>query len=153
MRDRMVAALANAMTIGQLAREVAVNVETIRFYERIGLIEQPEKPVFGHRRYAGKVIGRVQFIQRAKTLGFSLKEIRELLAMEGACCDEVRVRAEEKRRRISEQIRDLKAIHGALGSMIDGCNETREAGSCSFIDALAAGKDERAATETRNYIT
>ena len=151
MHDAIVAGSANGMTIGQLAHELAVNVETIRFYERIGLIEQPEKPVFGHRRYASEIIGRVQFIQRAKALGFSLKEIRELLAMQGACCDEVRTRAEEKRRQITEQIRDLSAIQSALGGLIEGCNETRGADSCSLIDSLAAGNAGRATNKTRNY--
>ena len=151
MRDGISAGSAIGMTIGQLARELAVNVETIRFYERIGLIEQPEKPVFGHRRYASEIIGRVQFIQRAKALGFSLKEIRELLAMEGACCVEVRGRAEAKRRQITEQIRDLRAIQSALDSLIEGCNETGRADSCSLIDSLKADKDERVGPETRNY--
>lgn len=150
MRDGTIAGTANGMTIGQLARELAVNVETIRFYERVGLIEQPEKPVFGHRRYAGAIINRVQFIQRAKALGFSLKEIRELLAMEGACCDQVRSRAEEKRRQISGQIRDLTAIQGALDSLIKGCDANRGADCCSLINSLASGKLERSETKARN---
>ncbi len=143
---------ATRLTIGQLARTLDVNVETVRFYERIGLIEQPERPPFGHRRYSSDVVNRVRFIQRAKSLGFSLREIKELLAMDGAPCEDVRSLAQEKRRQISDQIQDLTAIRRVLDSLIDDCRTTSQANSCSLIGALAGTEKIGTGTEKRNYI-
>ena len=84
------------LSIGQVASAAGVGVETIRFYERKGLVEQPEKPLFGHRKYPVETAARIRFIRRAKELGFTLGEIAELLELRvdpGKSCSEVRTRA------------------------------------------------------------
>ncbi|GAB4287220.1 MAG: hypothetical protein Kow0092_40310 [Deferrisomatales bacterium] len=84
------------LTIGRVAEAAGVGVETVRFYERKGLIEQPEKPMFGRRTYPPETVGRIRFIRRAKDLGFTLREIAELLELRvdpGKSCAEVRARA------------------------------------------------------------
>src|SRR5215468_10396737 len=87
------------LTIGQVARQVGVGVETVRFYERQGLLEQPARRESGYRQYAEDVVARLRFIRRAKELGFSLKEVAELIALDAdpaTSCGDVKQRAEAK---------------------------------------------------------
>ena len=85
------------LTIGRLAKAAGVNVETIRYYQRRGLLDEPEKPLGGHRRYADSATGRVSFIKRAQQLGFTLEEVKSLLKLEdGQSCRETRLLAEHK---------------------------------------------------------
>ena len=89
----------NELTIGQLARKSGVQVETIKFYQRRGLIEQPPRPESGFRKYSAETVRQVRFIRRAKELGFSLQEIGELLGLRvapGTSCREIKARAEAK---------------------------------------------------------
>src|SRR5919199_5139981 len=88
-----------ALTIGQIARRAGVGVETVRFYERQGLLEEPARKESGYRQYPEDVVARLRFIKRAKELGFSLKEIKELLALRvdpATTCAEVKARAQAK---------------------------------------------------------
>ena len=90
----------NGMTIGKAARNADAGVETIRFYERQGLIAQPPKPLSGYRIYSYETVKRIRFIRQAQALGFSLREIRELLSLKAdpsADCADVRDQAEAKR--------------------------------------------------------
>jgi MerR family mercuric resistance operon transcriptional regulator len=98
------------MRIGELARSVDVNVETIRYYQRIGLLELPEKPYGGVRSYNDKDLQRLRFIRRAQLLGFSLEDIRELLALSSADCERVEKLAAEKLNQVNTKLRQLRRI-------------------------------------------
>lgn len=124
------------LTIGKLARTGNVNVETIRYYQRVGLIKEPEKPPIGYRQYPADYIARIHFIKRAQPLGFTLKEIAELLLLGDTHCDDVKTLAEQKRERIEAQIKDLNIMREVLGNLIDACNSNRSIDHCSIIDAL-----------------
>lgn len=124
------------LTIGRLAKVVGVNIETIRHYQRLGLIQEPKKPQNGFRRYPNETIDRLQFIKRAKHLFFSLKEIKQLLSLGHQQCSDVRALAEAKRARVEHQIQDLTAIQSALDTLITGCHSDETQGQCAFFAAL-----------------
>ncbi len=123
-------------TIGTLAREAGVNVETVRYYQRVGLLDEPEKPARGYRRYDAATLARVRFIRRAKQLGFSLEEIGELLELGDGHCSDVRARAERKHRRIREQIADLRAMARTLEGLIAACKAGQNETHCPIIETL-----------------
>src|SRR5437867_9097723 len=103
----------NALTIGQLARHGGVGVETVRFYEREGLLDEPARKASGYRQYTEDVVARLRFIKRAKALGFTLKEIGELLALRldpETSCAEIKDRAKAKIDDIQAKIRDLQRM-------------------------------------------
>jgi MerR family mercuric resistance operon transcriptional regulator len=129
----------NGLTIGQVARQAGVGVETIRFYERKGLVEQPAKPASGFRRYPVEAVQRVRFIQRAKSLGFSLREIAELLDLRlGAVmnCDDVLLRAETKVGEIEKKVEGLTRMKEALGKLIAACASRGDSTKCPILEAL-----------------
>ena len=131
------------MTIGQLARQADVNVETIRYYQRIDLIEEPRKPLQGYRRYPASIIDRIRFIKRAQDLGFTLKEISDLLLLNDRNCVEARTIAEHKREVIQRRIEDLNAMHSELSKLIKACRNNPEVqGHCAIIETLT-GPDRR----------
>lgn len=125
-----------SLTIGKLAKQYDVNVETIRYYQRVGLMEAPAKPPNGYRRYSRAAGARLSFIKRAQKLGFSLREVRELLDLGTGRCDNVRTLAERKRNVIGAQIRDLQSIHDMLDQLISACNDGNGSGDCAIIDRL-----------------
>lgn len=133
-----------ALTIGRLARESGVSVETVRYYQRLGLIIEPEKPREGYRVYPADTVSRLSFIKRAQQLGFTLGEIAELLEMEQGSCEDVRSRAEQKRNQVNDQIRDLIALRDTLDGLIDRCNTDTSSQGCPIIDSLthAGNKQE-----------
>jgi len=125
-------------TIGQVAHRAAVNVETVRFYERKGLIEQPPSPGNGgFRKYDDDVVSRIQFIKRAQNLGFTLVEIGELLdlSLDGGC-DEVRMRAEQKQAEVERKIRDLQRVKRALKKVVRSCAANGRLEPCPVLLAL-----------------
>lgn len=124
------------LTIGRLANLVGVNVETIRYYQRIGLIDEPAAPLTGYRQYPVKTAETITFIKRAKRLGFSLKEIAELLQIGDGNCDDVRTRAEIKRNKIDEQIRDLQSLRDTLDQLISECNSELNKQHCPIVGTL-----------------
>ncbi len=126
---------AKPLTIGHLARAAGVNVETVRYYQRVGLVTEPHKPASGYRQYPADTIERIRFIKRAQKLGFSLKEINELLALGEGHCEDVRQRAEHKQRKIEQQIADLEAMKATLESLIQACTENGQA-HCPIIETL-----------------
>lgn len=134
------------MTIGKAAREAGVSVETIRFYERKGLVEQPPKPAFGgFRVYSEDTLHRVRFIRQAQELGFSLKEIDELLSLRAdpaIDCSDVRERAVTKLAEVKRKITELDRIRAALETLIAAC-PGGALRACSIMDALE-GDRERA---------
>lgn len=127
------------LTIGRLADEAGVNVETIRYYQRRGLMTEPDKPTNGHRRYASDAIKRVRFIKRAQVLGFTLDEVGSLLELDQArACDETRELAAHKLQVIEEKLVDLKAMRKALTALLHQCDTGATKGNCPIIHALAA---------------
>ncbi len=125
------------LTIGKLAQMAGVNVETIRYYQRIGLLEQPPKPLEGFRKYPADFARRIHFIKRAQHLGFSLHEISDLLRPGDGQCDQVRKLAEQNRDRITRRIKDLMAMQSVLDELIECCLSDRSTEHCSLIDALS----------------
>jgi len=127
------------LTIGQLARNAAVNVETIRYYERRGLIPEPPRRQSGYRQYGPEFVTRIRFIKRAQALGFSLNEIAELLALRidsQTACYEVRRHAESKIGDIEEKIELLQQMKQALIELVAICNETGQTGECPILETL-----------------
>ena len=126
------------LTIGQLARAAEVNVETVRYYQRIGLIAEPPKPAQGYRRYLRSVVERIRFIKRAQGLGFSLDEIADLLSLDDGECKQARAIAEHKHELIQQRINDLRAMQRELAKLIMACrrNVSGEEG-CAIIATLA----------------
>lgn len=128
-----------AYTIGSIARRAGVGVETIRFYERQGLIAQPARTGAGYRQYPDGTVEQVRFIQRAKELGFSLAETRELLDLRGrhgAEREDVRARAEAKIADIDEKVRDLQRMRASLVELTRACARRGPAGNCPILEAL-----------------
>lgn len=127
------------MTIGRLADEAGVNVETIRYYQRRGLMAEPDKPMGGHRRYDPAAIKRVRFIKRAQVLGFTLEEVGSLLALDEACaCAETRELATHKLQVIEDKLADLRAMRKALTALLQQCDTGEAQGNCPIIHALTA---------------
>lgn len=125
------------LTIGTLARRAGVNVETIRYYQRRGLLRQPGKPADGARHYSDTDITRVGFIKSAQRLGFTLEEVGLLLRLEdGAHCSEAREIAEQKLVAVREKIADLHRIETALARLVGECAMGNTSVSCPLIDAL-----------------
>jgi len=125
------------LTIGYLARAAEVNVETVRYYQRVGLIQEPQRPQAGYRVYPPEAVDRLKFIKRAQQLGFSLKEITELLELGDGHCADVRVRAEEKRAHIDQQIKDLKNLRKTLDILIKACQTDNDTVHCPIVETLA----------------
>lgn len=124
-------------TIGTLATEAQVNVETIRFYQRKGLMHEPGRPQGSVRRYGAADLGRVRFIKSAQRLGFSLDEIAQLLTLEdGAHCDEARAQAQHKLIDVRAKLADLQRIETALADLVERCCAARGSICCPLIAAL-----------------
>ncbi|HEX5093839.1 MAG TPA: Hg(II)-responsive transcriptional regulator [Burkholderiales bacterium] len=129
------------MTIGRLARAAGVHVETIRYYQRLGLLESPARPPGGVRRYAARAVSRVRFIKRAQELGFSLAEIGRLMRLEDPHnCGTARSLASEKLALVESRIADLARLRGALTELIGRCNRRRGMQACPIIETLAGGQ-------------
>ncbi len=132
----MHAPLAN-VTIGMLADAAGVNVETIRFYQRKGLIAEPTRPLRSIRRYGEPELARVRFIKAAQRLGFSLDEVNELLKLEdGAHCTDARHLAERKLQDVRAKLADLRRIQRTLRRLVARCDSARGAVKCPLIGSL-----------------
>jgi MerR family mercuric resistance operon transcriptional regulator len=126
-----------ALTIGKLAKQTEVSIETIRHYQRIGLLTEPSKPDGGYRAYSADAIAQIRFIKRAQQAGFTLKEIATLLALDGAHCADVRQLAEQKYQQIDQKIRDLTALRQTLVNLVNDCQQTAPAARCAILDAFS----------------
>ena len=127
------------LTIGRVADAAGVNVETIRFYQRLGLLEEPVKPLGGVRRYDGEVVARLRFIKRAQQLGFSLAEVQRLLDLEDPqSCGKARSLATEKLALVEARISDLERIRGVLRELVARCGVRRGKVACPIIATLTA---------------
>jgi MerR family mercuric resistance operon transcriptional regulator len=128
------------LTIGQVAKRTSVGIETVRFYERQGLLKVPIRSASsGYRLYDEEVIARLLFILRAKELGFTLNEIKELLSLRvdpGTCCEDVKGRAEVKIADIENKIKTLQRMRKALLRLTRECSEMGGGPDCPILEAL-----------------
>lgn len=126
------------MTIGRAAKAAGVNIDTIRYYQRRGLVDEPKLPLGGQRKYDDSVVRRVKFIKRAQTLGFTLEETRSLLSFEQArsCCD-TKDLAVHKIQEIDQRIADLRRMRKTLSELATRCENGIDLRLCPIIDTLA----------------
>ncbi len=125
------------LTIGKLAEAAGVGVETIRFYQRSGLLPEPERPLSGYREYSSDDVRRIRFIERAQTLGFNLEDIAGLLKLDGPqACSVTHDLALEKLHVVEEKIKALDAIRDALQQMVRQCERKHKRGTCPIIQSL-----------------
>lgn len=128
-----------SVSIGTMAAAAGVNVETIRFYQRRGLLAKPRRERGEIRRYGSKDVARVKFVKAAQRLGFSLGEIAALLKLDdGTHCDEARAVAEHRLKDVRNKLLDLRRMESALEALVDRCCATRETLTCPLIAALQA---------------
>lgn len=129
------------MTIGRLAKQAGVNIDTVRYYERNGLLPQASRRTSGYREYRQTDLDRLRFIGRAKGLGFSLAEINELLSLSaGRNVAGVKRRAEERLAQVEHKINELKRVRQGLKALIDACPGYGALESCPIVAALSKGK-------------
>jgi MerR family transcriptional regulator, mercuric resistance operon regulatory protein len=129
--------MAERYTIGTLARQVGVNVETIRYYQRRGLVREPAKPLGGIRHYAQEHARRLRFVKEAQRLGFSLAEVSDLLSLEdGLHCREVEEIAGHKLATVRERIAQLGKIEAVLAALVGKCHGNRGKLRCPLISSL-----------------
>lgn len=126
------------MTIGRLAAAAGVHVETIRYYQRRGLIQQPDRPSGGIRRYGSPEVSRLQFIRRAQAVGFSLDEIAGLLAINGQRgCQEARLLTERRLAKVRERLDELRQLEVELEHMVADCRDATSLAECPMLDRLS----------------
>ena len=126
-------------SIGQVAKQSGISVETIRYYEKEGLLKEPERKESGYRQYKQEAIARLSFIQQAKELGFSLKEIGELLSIrsdENNVCNEVKQLAQEKLDNIESKLKLLQRMRKSLKKLVADCPGQAPLNECPILDAL-----------------
>ena len=128
-----------ALTIGQVAAAAAVNIQTIRYYERRGLFAAPRRTPSGYRQYAEDAVSRLRFIKHAQELGFSLQEIQDLLGLRvrhGAACDAVERKTRQKITLVEQKIRDLQRLRRTLDRLAAACAARRTTDDCPILEAL-----------------
>lgn len=128
----------NTLTIGKLAHQCDVGVETVRFYERKGLIKEPARSISGYRQYPEDAVRRLRFIRRSKNLGFSLAEIQTLLGLSEQATDksEVKAMVVDKTALIQQKIDDLQRIKLALDNLAELCEGSGCIDDCPILSAL-----------------
>ncbi len=143
------------LTIGKLAKRGKINIETIRYYERIGLIPKPPRTRSGYRIFTADTVNRVLFIKRAKELGFSLKEIKDLLALriapESTSAD-VRIRANAKIDDIEEKIVTLRSMKKALQRLTLACKGQGAVSDCPILESLSDEEEANKEKQKREVI-
>lgn len=129
------------MTIGQLAKQAGVNVQTVRFYERQGLIAPPQRTASGYRQYTSDTLRRLHFIRHAQDIGFTLREIDELLALRldaDTSCSDIQERAFAKIEEIEHRIARMEQMKQALLALAEQCGAEKAVSDCPILDALDA---------------
>ena len=127
------------LTIGRVARGAGLAIDTVRYYEREGLLEKPARTDAGYRQYSADAVARLRFIRQAKELGFSLNEIKELLSLRvapGKSCADVKARAEHKIADVEQRIAQLKRIKRALAKLATACSGSGPTSECPILEAL-----------------
>lgn len=126
----------NAMKIGEVAQRTGVGIDTIRFYEREGLLQEPQRRPSGYRQYDESTIKRLEYVRLAKELGFTLAEIRDLLELSFAAhagCDHIRQRAEDKIADIETKIRNLQKMKRSLHGIVTQCKTKDSPHDCPLV--------------------
>ena len=127
----------NEMTIGRLAEAAGVHLETIRYYQRRGLLAEPKRPAGGIRRYGADAVAKLGFIRRSQEVGFTLEEVKALLKLgETPSCRGARTLAATKLELVELRLRDLERMRGALAELIGQCDAGRER-NCPIIESLS----------------
>jgi MerR family transcriptional regulator, copper efflux regulator len=132
------------MKIGELAERGGVDVQTVRYYERRELLPEPRRTGSGYREYDDHDLHRLRFILRAKRLGFTLSEVRDLLELRvapGRAAEDVRRRAEEKMRDVVARIAELEEIREALGRLVAACDADGRPEACALMHAMGGDSD------------
>lgn len=132
-----------SLTIGRLATEAGINLETVRYYEREGLMPKPPRTPSGYRLFPPDAAQRLRFIKRAQEIGFSLKEIRELLALRVSprtSSAEIRKRAKAKIKDVEGKIKSLESMRQSLRKLTNACDGCGPISECPIIESLE-GKD------------
>lgn len=140
------------LSIGQIARLAEVGVETVRFYEREGLLSEPSRKASGYRQYDDSAVVRLRFIRQAKELGFTLNEIKELLSLRldpSTSCADVKNRAEVKIADIETKIRTLQRMKNVLVKLTKSCSGRGPTNECPILQALGPQDDVRESTPKR----
>jgi len=133
-----------SITIGTLAKKSNVRKETVRYYERRGLIPEPKRTESGYRQYSHETVSRIRFIKRAQELGFSLKEISELLSLrvdKDTTCGDFKNIAEVKISEVEDKIRSLNEIKKALTNLVALCSGEGPTGECPIIETLETERE------------
>ena len=127
------------MSIGKLAAQAGVNVETVRYYQRRGLLALPQRAPGTIGRYSSPALTRLRFIKRAQSLGFSLDDVQALLSLDdGQACSQARSIAEQKLTDVRQRIDALSTLERALQDLVVRCSTARRTVSCPLIEALMA---------------
>ncbi len=127
------------MRTSELAAKVGVNAETLRYYERRGLLTQPPRTPGGYRDYPAGTVELLRFIKRAQELGFTLDEVEELVHLNNGgpdSCDTARALAEHRRADLEQRIRDLQRMHDSLADLVATCDLPRADRSCALLEAI-----------------
>lgn len=127
------------LTRGQLARQSGVNFSTVRYYERRGILRSKELSTGGYHQYDEADVRLLRFVRRAQELGFTLKEVEELLTLRldaGSHCDQVRQQAELKIDDMQRKIRDLEQMKNALAGLVEACKHNQTSDRCPMVEAL-----------------
>lgn len=127
------------LSIGQVAAAAAVNIQTIRYYERRGLFTTPSRSPAGYRQYPEEAVHRLRFIKQAQELGFSLTEVQQLLALRvrhGAACEAVERKTRQKIELVERKIRDLERIRHTLKQLAAACASRRSTDECPILEAF-----------------
>ncbi len=135
-----------ALKRGNLAKMAAVNIETIRYYEKQGILPEPDRSPSGYRQYNEETVNRIRFVKRAQKLGFSLSEIKQLLKLSGGeitDCDEVKDIALKKLEAIREKIINLQKLDSILSNLATQCDRQQSIKSCPIIEALMTEEVEK----------
>ena len=130
------------LTIGELARQGGVNLETIRYYERVGLLPKPPRTANGYRIFPDEARRRLRFVKRAQELGFSLREIKELFALRiepGKTRADVRERTQARIKEIDQKLKDLRRMKSALTKLMASCHGDGAVSDCPILEALDRG--------------
>jgi Hg(II)-responsive transcriptional regulator len=128
------------LSVGQVARQAGVNLETVRYYERRSLLAPAHRTPSGYRQYAPNTVQRIEFIKRAQALGFTLDEVADLLALSAenpGYCAAVKREADGVVGRIDQKLKELTRMRQALGELVDACRSNRRASQCPLLASLA----------------
>lgn len=132
------------LRIGEVASQAGVNVQTLRYYERRRILEKPKRAASGYRAYPPDAVRIIRFIKRAQDLGFTLNEVKDLMALrdaKGRARGEVRALADARMRDIDRKMAQLQAMRSALRSLVESCACREDGPTCPIIEALDDGTD------------